>query len=833
MRAILNGCVGVLLGVSGMWAPARAQSWGTWEPIAPIPTGGRAKPHAVGLAHGTLLYVMGGPPWYNGSEDGSVYSYEISTGAWAEEIGFDGKGVLFSQGGGVDALNRIVIFGGDDPTDAGREPLPFEWDPLEGPWHDLAARGAGAPPMWFADCADDSGRLYSFGGGPNGGASAGAPNSTYAERYVGTSDTWQVLAPMPVAAADAAAAPDGLGHILVFGGIDATGSSRVKTVQRYDIATDSWSTSTAPMPVALSGHEAVLGGDGRVYVLGGDAGAMGAAAAQSAVHVYDPANDTWAPGPSMSEPRRWFAAVMGPGEYLYVFGGDNDAGGTASAERIYTTPCPVIFEHPQDADVWRGSTLVLSGTVAGGGTIEYAWEKDGVPVGDGASPGGGTVSGATTPTLRIEHLGEDDAGAYRLIASNTCGDDASAPAVVSVRLPPDISTHWVFTSLHPSVAESSAANAVNGGLQVGRAVFDTPDYNNIDHPWVWNGTVASGRNLTPPGSQGGSVLDVGGDMLVGWWWEPLTCYVNSRPTTCYYQRAARWDVAGNFYDTSYSGFEYTTMSATDGVSAVGSGSTDDAVGNVYTRAVIWPAPDFWYARSIHPTGYRNSSAAAVDGEDQYGTASLPFAVIHAAKWSGNAGTFVDMHPAGAANSAVVDASDGQQVGVLNRWTDAHAVLWSGTPESLVDLHPTGAATSSAIACDSGLQLGTVSYPDGSGGPVIWAGSPETMVEITPTLPPDYTSFSVADIDVDPNGTVSIVGSAYNAALGRLEAMLLTSTDTPTCVPDLTGEGDVNTNDFFLFLSLYQVADPRADFAPGGGINTNDFFAFLAAYQAGC
>ena len=54
-----------------------------------------------------------------------------------------------------------------------------------------------------------------------------------------------------------------------------------------------------------------------------------------------------------------------------------------------------------------------------------------------------------------------------------------------------------------------------------------------------------------------------------------------------------------------------------------------------------------------------------------------------------------------------------------------------------------------------------------------------------------------------------------------------------CPADLTGEGQVNTNDFFQFLSYYQVQDARADFAPGGGINTNDFLAFLAAYQAGC
>lgn len=54
---------------------------------------------------------------------------------------------------------------------------------------------------------------------------------------------------------------------------------------------------------------------------------------------------------------------------------------------------------------------------------------------------------------------------------------------------------------------------------------------------------------------------------------------------------------------------------------------------------------------------------------------------------------------------------------------------------------------------------------------------------------------------------------------------------PICPSDLTGEGDVNTNDFFQFLALYQLQDPRADFTGEGDVNINDFFAFLARYQA--
>ncbi len=54
-----------------------------------------------------------------------------------------------------------------------------------------------------------------------------------------------------------------------------------------------------------------------------------------------------------------------------------------------------------------------------------------------------------------------------------------------------------------------------------------------------------------------------------------------------------------------------------------------------------------------------------------------------------------------------------------------------------------------------------------------------------------------------------------------------------CAPDITGDGNVDTNDYFAFLALYQAQDPRADFTGEGDINTNDFFAFLAAYQIGC
>ncbi len=118
-----------------------------------------------------------------------------------------------------------------------------------------------------------------------------------------------------------------------------------------------------------------------------------------------------------------------------------------------------------------------------------------------------------------------------------------------------------------------------------------------------------------------------------------------------------------------------------------------------------------------------------------------------------------------------------------------------------------------------------------------AGSGEfDLVDFSPAATVIAGTISVS------NGVVTYTGMLANSVTQDLNGIQVTvevdgamvaSGDAPACAADLTGEGDVNTNDFFAFLSLYQAQDPRADFAPDGQINTNDFFAFLAAYQAGC
>jgi hypothetical protein len=820
-----------VLVLSALTSVSIAQSTdGLWQSESSLPTNGEAKTHAVGIESNGRLYVLGGPPWLNATsmEDGTVYSMPVGGSVWQEENSFDGYGGLVGFGGGIDDLGRIVIFGGYDINDTQNTPTPFEWHPDEGPWHDLAERSPSAPISGFAYCSDDQGRIYSLGG-------SASASSNYCERYIGSLDMWEPIAPMPIPLSNAAACVDGLGHILVFGGIGSDTSVRSTEVLQYDIATNTWSISAnTDMPIGVSHHRASLGADGRIYVLGGVEGPSGSAQTVSTVQVYDPMLDSWSDGATMSVPRSTFTTILGSDDRLYIIGGANSSGGTASVESIYATPCPVIFQQPIDKSVWEYAVLRLSVQTSGAGAMAYQWMRDGMPLTDGVQVDGSSVIGANTQDLRIEDFPASAEGSYTLVATNACGSDTSDPAMVSVRFPPDIAQEWTWTSLHPSFATASYANSIDNGVQVGNAVYDTPDYNNIDHPVKWTGSASSVLNLTQSGSQGGSILDFAGDKLVGWWWEPIQCYVNNQWQTCYFRRGCWWNLDGTFHETSYSGYEYTTMSATDGVSVVGSGTTDDASGNYYTRAVIWGAPTHYSAQSIHPTGYRNSSAVAVDGEYQFGTASLPFAVVHAAMWRGSASSFVDMNPDWAGNSAIVDASDGQQIGVANQWSTPRGVMWEGSPESVVDLTPEGATTSNLYACDGGLQIGAATFPDEPTSRIgIWGSSARSFTSLVDVVPSDYTGFNMKDIEVAPDGTISIVGSAYNSVLGRTEAILLTSGAASDCPADLNNDQSLNFLDVSAFLSAFGNSDPVADFTDDGLFNFLDVSSFLSAYSNGC
>lgn len=813
--------VGLGLATTGAWAQS-------WEIGPTLPTGGPAKTYCVAVNLSGTLYALGGTPWTAGG-DGTVYSYTPGSIGWVEELSFDGIGPVLGQGGGIDALGRILIFGGEDTDNPGQSGPTFDWDVDEGPWHELALRSPAAPLRGFASCADADGRIYSLGGGPGELANSSSRNSNHVERYLAGVDTWETLAPMPAAAADAAAVYDGMGHILVIGGISEIGTTRLTFVQQYDIATDTWSLSAvADLPVGVSSARAIVGADGKIYLVGGRDGPIAAGATRNEVLVYNPSTNEWSPGPSLNIARQDFGIVLANDEYIYAIGGVNDTGGTNTVERIHPTSCPVFNRQPQDVTQWGGSTVALDVEVVGEGSISIQWQRDGVDLVDGPTGAGSTIMGATTPSLRITNAQAQDSGAYRVVASNGCGTTVSNSSQVVLQSPPDLSGHWTVTSLHPSYADSSTAYDVEGDVQVGVAVFDNPEYNAIEHPIIWHGSAASAMNVTPADSQGGVINAISGNSLVGWWWMPMQCYNGHQYVTCYYRRACKWDLNGNHSYPTASGWEYHLMADTDGSWHVGTVSTDDSVGNVYHHAYMWREPNF-APLDLHPSGYSTSGLTAIDGNHQYGwvNTAYPAPVPHAAMWSGTRESVVDLHPVGASRSGISGAGDGQQVGSIN-WTDRQAVMWSGSRETFVNLHPPGASGSVANACTHGLQVGAA---DGSAH--IWRGSASTAFDLGVFAGPDYIGTVAYGIDVAPDGTISVVGSGINQVAGRQEALLWRM--TPSCGPADFAE-PFGTLDFFdvaEFLALFSAQDPTADMNHDGAWDFFDVAQFLSAFAAGC
>jgi probable HAF family extracellular repeat protein len=320
-------------------------AWQSYVSFAPSTSG---RTDAVAIFHQGTLYVLGGQPYRCPGVDpcaepelGAADYLPAGGAAWLKGRPFDDR--LQRLGGGVDALNRPVAFGGSqgDVTDA--TVRTFIYDTVQGDQTEPSLQRRNFSHSNFAWATDHLGRLYSIGGGPGETATAISPNRTDVERYDALSDSWTVLASLPEARANAAAAYDGQGHILVFGGYDGLATERASDVLIYDIANDRWDTlGQLPMPTVgdngFSDQRARLGANGIVYIVGGINGPVGAGTTQAQVYTYEPVTATWGRAPPLTTPRHGVALTLDDSGWLYALGGRNGDVGLSSNERLDTRP---------------------------------------------------------------------------------------------------------------------------------------------------------------------------------------------------------------------------------------------------------------------------------------------------------------------------------------------------------------------------------------------------------------------------------------------------------------------------------------------------------------
>jgi len=110
-------------------------------------------------------------------------------------------------------------------------------------------------------------------------------------------------------------------------------------------------------------------------------------------------------------------------------------GGTdvSSAAALSVQAATVITEHPQSQGIELGATAVLTVAGSGAGTVTYRWQKNEVDLNNG-----GSISGATTPTLQITNFAPADEGSYRCVVTADCGSVASEAALLDVYTPPPV-----------------------------------------------------------------------------------------------------------------------------------------------------------------------------------------------------------------------------------------------------------------------------------------------------------------------------------------------------------------------------------------------------------
>ena len=194
------------------------------------------------------------------------------------------------------------------------------YDPVTDSWTTLASMPtarAGA----VAAVVDNN--IFVIGGRSSAaGPCNGGPYLATVEKYDVDTNTWSAVASLPSPRSDLAAVTHG-GKVFVFGGCTGTGTV-TNEVDMYDPETDTWTTGLAPMPTPRASFAAGHSGQ-RVYAIGGSDGAS----SLNANEVYNIASNSWSTTTPM-QTARLEAGTRSHGGRVYVVGGANPAPGSST-----------------------------------------------------------------------------------------------------------------------------------------------------------------------------------------------------------------------------------------------------------------------------------------------------------------------------------------------------------------------------------------------------------------------------------------------------------------------------------------------------------------------
>ena len=198
---------------------------------------------------------------------------------------------------------------------------------------------------------------------------------------------------------------------------------------------------------------------------------------------------------------------------LYRVAITNSAGWTVSANALLTVvPPPVISVQPQSLATNGGATVSFVATATGPGPqLSYQWLFDGT-----------NLPGATAATLTLTNVLDSEAGAYRLLASNSAGSIVSPEAMLTVE-------PWVQPSIQPnSVVVGSVTYAVftlsAGGFSTNTVYQWRQNGNSLGGFWAWTNS-SSATFMSPTMADAGAYDIVATDSYTSVTSPPVTLTV--------------------------------------------------------------------------------------------------------------------------------------------------------------------------------------------------------------------------------------------------------------------------------------------------------------------
>ena len=147
----------------------------------------------------------------------------------------------------------------------------------------------------------------------------------------------------------------------------------------------------------------------------------------------------------------------------------------------------------------------------------------------------------------------------------------------------------------------------------------------------------------------------------------------------------------------------------------------------------------WTVVDLTPSGAAGAGATCV-GESQQGG----WSTVGGSLWTGTAGSWVNLNPAGSTTSRINGCSNGQQAGSAIIGGVTCAGLWSGTAASWVNLGVANWTSSGVTGIASGVEVGSAGWVTVSGHGKnqvttsfthagLWRGSAASWVDLNPAV----------------------------------------------------------------------------------------------------